>query len=89
MSKRLEPNSLYFSALPIKLMPSGSNTFLKADLSPLEVLLEFFFCDVPHCIPYGSLDVAYRLEIMFSDTDKGKCKYVLRKNLTIPTSPWQ
>jgi len=85
--KALFLKSLYFRALPIKLFPSGSNTFLEADLSPLDASLEFFFCDVLQCAPYSSQDVVYCLEIMFSNTNKGKCKGVFCKDLTTPTSP--
>lgn len=87
--KTLFLKSLYFSALPIKVVPSGSKTFLKAHLPPLEALLEFFSCDFLQCFPHVSLDVVYRLEIIFSYTDKGKCKGVLCKDLTVPTSPWE
>jgi len=85
--KTLFLKSLYFSALPMKVVPPGCSTFLKAHLPPLEVLLEFFFCDALQCVPHGSLDVVYRLEIIFTYTYKGKCKGVLCKYLTIPTSP--
>jgi hypothetical protein len=78
---------LYFNAIPFKVVPSGSKTFLDADLPSQEALLEFFFCEVLPCAPYNSLYIFYRLEIMLAGSDKWKCKCVLCKDLTIPTSP--